>query len=225
MLKKYVAIVGDVIRSGKIKERKKYWKKLNRAIEKVNEKYKEEIFANFMILKGDEISGVLKDLEMVYEILREIQENFLPYQMRFVAVYDELDIALETKNASLIDGMAFRKAGDYLQEIKKRRQRRLKTKKDFYFDYFYFDLGNKAIDREINILANLVAILKYTKWKKERKKVIELFEEIGNQTEVSKKLNVTQQDVSDALKNACWKEVREAEKLINEKLITYKRKT
>ncbi|MFO8132475.1 MAG: SatD family protein [Thermoplasmatota archaeon] len=219
MDKKYVALVGDIIGSAKIKNRGIYGKKLARSIEEANRRFEAKLFAKCMVVKGDEIAGVLKNIETTYDVAREIQEHLLPVKIRFAAVYDDLDVALETRNASQIDGAAFKRADSHLEKLKKKaRQTVRNTKKPF--DYFYFDLGKKSLDREITTIANLTAIIKYSHWKG-KKDIIYSYEKRGKQEAVAQKLDITQQAVSKALRRAHWKEVRDAEKLINELLMRY----
>ncbi len=219
MDKKFVTIVGDVIGSAKIKNRNRYGRKLAHSVEATNKKFEDKLFAKCMVVKGDEIAGVLKNIETTYDVMREIQEHMLPFKIRFAAVFGKLDVALETRNASQIDGVAFKRADSYLEKLKtKARQTVRNTKKPF--DYFYFDLGQKSLDREITTIANLTAIIKYSHWKG-KKDIIDSYEKLGKQKAVAQKQHITQQAVSKALRGAHWKEIRDAEKLINELLIRY----
>ncbi|HDO19342.1 MAG TPA: hypothetical protein ENG74_01300 [Thermoplasmatales archaeon] len=209
MPQKYTVIVGDVIKSGKIRERDRYWSSLQDVTNSINTKYREEFYAPITILKGDEISAVLNRLHFSYAIMRDFQEMFYPYQIRFVSVYDEIDIALETRNASLMDGPAFWKANEYLEYIKKRKL------------YFKFDFGNNVIDNMLTTIANLVAFIKYD-WSEREKEIIDLYEKTKRQEIVAKEFNISQQSVSDALKRAHWQIVRESEEVILKVLRSYK---
>jgi len=210
MKREYVVVIGDVIKSGRTKDRVKYWNKLQEVVKKINEKYKKIFYAPMMIIKGDEVTAVLNDLENLYLILRTFQEDFYPYQIRFVSVYGEIDVAIETKNASLMDGPAFWKADTYLESIKKERK------------YFYFDFGDELLDRMIASMANLLAHLK-NRWSEKEKAVIALYEKHGRQVEVAEKYGATQQGISDALKRSYWREIRESEKIILKVLQSYPR--
>jgi len=210
MVKKYIVLVGDVVKSGKIPDRLRYWKLLRIVTGKINKKYKGKFYAPMVILKGDEISAVLKDLSSIYIIIKDLQELFYPYQMRFVGVYDKIDVALDTKNASLMDGPAFWKADKYLERLKREKKN------------IMFDLGNKTIDIMLTTIANLIAYMK-SNWTEKELEIIHLYEKYGNQMKVAKECGISQQAVSNALKRAHWKIVRESEEKILKVLEKYVR--
>lgn len=210
MSRRYVVIVGDVVKSGSIIDRAQYWKKLQKVTNKINKNYLEEFYAPMTILKGDEVSAVLNDLTSVYPIMRDFQELFYPYRIRFVSVNGKLDVAIDTKNASLMDGPAFWKANDYLEYIKKKKK------------YFKFDFGSEPTDMMLTTIANLVAHIK-NNWSKREKEIIDLYEKTRKQEDVAKKYNISQQAVSDALKRAHWQIVRESEETLLKVLRTYPR--
>jgi len=210
MGRKYVVIVGDVVKSRKIRDRLDYWEKLKIVADEINRNYRDVFYAPIVILKGDEISAVLKDPSSTYTIIREFQESFLPYNMRFVAVYGFIDVALETKNASLMDGPAFWKANKYLEEIKKKKK------------YVVINMGNETIDALITAVANLVAYIKNT-WTSRELEIIRLYEKCRNQKKVAEKYGISQQAVSDALKRAYWQIVRDSEDTILKILEKYEK--
>ncbi len=210
MSRRYAIIVGDVVKSGKIIDRTQYWEMLQKVTNKVNKNYREEFYAPMTILKGDEVSAVLNDLSSVYNIMRDFQELFYPYQIRFASVYGNVDVALDTKNASLIDGPAFWKANDCLEDIKKEKR------------YFKFEFGSESTDAMLTTIANLVTHIKNS-WSKSEKEIIDLYEKTKKQEDVAKKYNVSQQAVSNALKRSNWQIVRESEEIIIKVLKTYPR--
>lgn len=204
----YTVIVGDVVKSSSIKDRVKYWKEMQKVVNLINNRYKELLFAPLMILKGDEITGVLRNFKSSYTVAREFQEAFYPYLMRFVCVYGQIDIAIETRNASLMDGQAFWDADKYLEMIKNKKL------------YFYFDFGNKLIDETLTSMANLIAILK-NKWSQKEREIISQYEKFNNQEIVAKKYKISQQSVSNALKRSHWHEIRSSEAIILKVLGSY----
>ena len=55
----YVAIIGDIIDSKKIKNRNEVQQKLKHVLSKINQSYDDIIAANFIISLGDEFQGLL----------------------------------------------------------------------------------------------------------------------------------------------------------------------
>jgi hypothetical protein len=207
-MKEYTVLVGDVIKSGTIEDRNHYWKKLSQVVKKINHEYREVFFAPCTILKGDEISAVMKEKVRCYHIIRDIQESFFPYEIRLVCVHDYLDLAINTKDASIMDGPAFWKANKYLEGIKKENK------------YIHFDLKDPRIDSLITTVANLVASRKY-EWTETEKKIIETYEIYNKQIQVAKKHQIRQQSVSNALIRAHLKEIRASEEIINYSLNSF----
>lgn len=201
MTRRVTIIVGDVVGSGKIADRPGYWKKLRKSTKRINRKYKEAFLGPLMVLMGDEVSAVLKNLKHTYPIMRDFQEMLHPYRIRFVSVVGEVDLALSTKNASLMDGPAFWKANEHLENIKRKKMT------------FLFDLGNERIDGLLTATANLIACIKEG-WTERERELISQYEELGKQEMVAERYQVSQQAVSSALRRARWKEINAAEETI-----------
>jgi hypothetical protein len=208
-LRKFGIIVGDVIGSIRIEEREDYWNLIQDTINHINKKYEKSLYAPLIILKGDEISAVLNDISMSYSIIRDFQELFIPYEIRFVCTYGEVDVAINTKNASMMDGPGFWKAGEFLLDLKKKKR------------YVHYDLGDEKFNNLINALTNLIIRIKY-EWTDRELTMIKLYEKQGNQNEVAKILGISQQSVSDALRRSYWEGIREAETTVIDTLRNYK---
>ena len=82
---KYIVIIADIKESRKLRDRERYeWQLfLKSAIVQVNENCAEAIEAPFMITKGDEFQGVLKNLSDVNLILMEFERLIFPLNLRF----------------------------------------------------------------------------------------------------------------------------------------------
>jgi predicted DNA-binding protein YlxM (UPF0122 family) len=106
-----------------------------------------------------------------------------------------------------MDGPAFHTAADMIQRAKKENL------------YYCFNLGFQftEFDPWLNELANLLHILR-SGWSNHQLRVVQLYEKFGSQISVAKKLGITQQAVSDALRQAHWKEVKRVENMIDEAL-------
>ena len=79
----YVAIIGDIIDSKKIKNRNEVQQKLKHVLSKINQSYDDIIAANFIISLGDEFQGLLCQQEKVFEIINDIEMNMFPIKIRF----------------------------------------------------------------------------------------------------------------------------------------------
>lgn len=208
MKKEFIVMVGDLIGSTEVKDRKLLQKRLLSAYKSANLLFKKDIYAPIKITLGDEVAGVLTNPTNLYRMVVHLLEGIHPYRMRFVFVKGELTAGLETKDAAIIDGPAFKKAGEYIPSAKS-------TKTDFVFD-----LGNPDKDEVLNSLANLIIETKHD-WTENQWRVAKLYGELKNQEKVAKKMKVSQQNVAKTLKSISWKKVCQAEETINQILSHY----
>ena len=80
---KYIAIIGDIRYSKQISNRGAIQSKLNKVLKSINDNYKEDIAANFLITLGDEFQGLLTSTEHLLEIIRYVQMSMYPVEIRF----------------------------------------------------------------------------------------------------------------------------------------------
>ena len=80
---KYVAIIGDIVDSKKIKDRKAMQQKFKNLLTDINMKYSEDIASKFTIILGDEFQGLLKNRSHIMKIICEIEMAMTPIELRF----------------------------------------------------------------------------------------------------------------------------------------------
>jgi len=201
-------IVGDLVHSRDIPGRQQLSRKIPLLIENVTKKYRKEFYAPLIQVRGiDELSGVLKQSTMSYRICRSLNEAVYPNLFRFAVAQGVLDIAIDSRDVTKMDGPAFHTAADMIKQAKKKNL------------YYCFDLGHEftQLNLLLNELPNLVHILR-SSWSKHQRRVVQLYQKFGTQKAVAKQLGITQQAVSDALRQAHWKELKQAEDIIDQVL-------
>jgi len=203
-------LVADLIGSSSIRHRDLSQRKLVEAYQQINEIYKKDFYAPIKITRGDEIAGVLQQSDNLYRIADSINEMVYPVRLRFVFVKELLTAGLNTRDAAIIDGPAFKIAGELLLRVKM-------EKKDFVFN-----LGNLILDDILTTLSNLLSVIK-NDWTEKQRKVVKLYHELKNQSELADKLGVSQQNIAKTLKSVDWLKVQEAEEALNRLLKNYNR--
>lgn len=204
MEKKLYVLLGDVISSRKIKNREDFQEKLINAYDKLNIKYTEDIYADFKIIKGlDEIGAALNSISNIYEMITEIQNQIYPNSMRFVLVLDTIDTGLEEKDITKMDGPAFHKASSLMTSLKESKS------------FFCMSVEDKQIEKLIINVIN-VTLSYRERWNQKQRQVIKEYEITKNQKKVAKKYNISQQAVSNRLKTANWKAIKELEKSLTD---------
>jgi len=207
-----MAIIGDVVGSRKIGDRERFQSKLQTACDHVNSTFARDLYAKLKITKGiDEVSAVLTNIENLYKIINMISEAIHPNFMRFVTIYGSLDIALDSKDAAKIDGVALHRATEIISNLKRTR------------DLVTVQIMDELIDQLLNSHMNLVFFLKRA-WTKRQFDVVTLYKKLGNQEEVAQKLRIIQPTVSKILKAADYDEIFRAEQTINEVLREYQKR-
>lgn len=202
-------ILGDVVSSRDIEDKTAFQKKINNTIQRINHIYRNDIYADFKILKGiDEIGGVLLSVANSYEIVTFINDCLHPDAMRFVVVRGQIEIAYETQDVSKMDGPVFHKAASLMAQLRKSGS------------LFVIYTGNDVTDPLFSDIANLILTQKYD-WYPHQVKVVSEYRYLKNQKKVAQKLGITQQAVSKVLRYVNWKEIARVEQEINLLLARY----
>ncbi len=141
---------------------------------------------------------------MSYQICSALNDKIYPQQFRFVIVRDTLDVAINSKNASKMDGSAFHKAADMLKLAKRDNL------------YYCFEIKPKfaKLNSLLSDMTNLIQVMR-SEWTDRQRQVIELYEKSENQKATATLLGITQQAVSDALQKAHREQVKRAEESVN----------
>lgn len=209
MKQKFYVTLGDVIASRRIKDKAAFQKKLETACLNANLDFARDIYGGFRIIKGiDEIGGVLLNTASLYEIMDAMLEQFYPYSMRFVIVFDIIDTAINSRDVSRMDGPAFHRASDILKDLK-RSGLMLKM-----------STGDEIMDKTIAGEINLIFLLKKG-WSSRQRIIIREYKKTGTQDMAAKSLGISQQAVSKALNLTMWKEISGIESDLNYILRSY----
>ena len=189
-------LLGDVISSKKLEHREDFQNKLINGCNKVNEKYKSNIYSYMNIIKGsDEIGVVLKDISNFYDIITEISETIGPNLMRFVLVKGKIDTGLNQREISRMDGPAFHKASSLMDMLKDEKL------------IFKMDTCDHIFDKLVTNNINLIYLIE-NKWSSKKINIIRAYEKIKDQRRVAEKYGVKQQDVSYHLNSSNYLEIR-----------------
>jgi len=208
-MKKMFVFLGDIVSSRKIDNEINFQKRLEEACSLVNEKYREDIHADFKIIKGiDEVGGVLRSPVNFYGVMDTLLMKLYPYKMRMALVYDYIDVALETGDVSRMDGPSFHRASTMIEDLKKTKL------------LFRLSVKDRLLDTLIEGQVNLILLLK-SHWSDNEYRIIKEYEEFGNQRKVAEALGISQQAVSKNITRSYWKEIRSIEEKLNEAIKSY----
>jgi hypothetical protein len=201
----FTVIAGDLIGSRKHPGREEAARRIRSAIAAVMNEYREEFYAPLVLTRGmDELSGVLRRPDKSYRICRSLNEKLFPLRFRFAIVRGGADVAVKSRDAARMDGPAFHTASDLIKLAKKEDR------------CYYFSLG-AGNDPCLNEMASLIEVVRGGASRR-RRHMMELYARYNDQMAVAKRLGISQQAVSDALRQANYRELRRAENLLEKEL-------
>lgn len=209
---KYVAIIGDIMESKKIIDRKITQQKFKSILSDINLKYSEDIISKFTITLGDEFQGLLKSRNNIMNIIREIEMSMSPVELRFGIGIGDISTDINLDNSSEIDGSAYHRARKMIEQIQNIESQY--TEKDSNI-MICSDENNIEIDGLLNSILSVCTALK-SKWTDRQREIIYAYllnEE--NQYKAAYALNIGQPSVNKALNNARFYSYKSAIETVN----------
>ena len=194
----YIAIIGDIKNSKKIDNRKNIQEKIQKTIKKINKKYCDEIVVDFSIVSGDEVQGLLSKSDNILKIINTLQECIYPNSFRFGVGVGEINTLIKRRGTET-DGPAYYAARNAINKIREYEKKHKKYASDIRVE-IYEDTSN--ISSEIN---TILSVKKYieTNWsEQERETILEVEENNTTQSNVAKRMNVSQSTIARRLHNS-----------------------
>jgi len=194
-------ITVDIRRSKEIKNRAEVQSRILNILNSLNMKFGTFLIADFTMTLGDEFQGVLRTTSIVLDVFKYIKKN-LPVKFYCGVGIGSIETPL-SKRPSEMDGSAFHRSRDALEEAKKRKIE------------LVFKSGNERIDFILNSITELILHVK-NKWTKRQRDIISFLESRENVrlSDAAKKFRVSKQAISKIVRAAGWKAVRNTEKVV-----------
>lgn len=209
MTRRAYVVLGDVVGSREIADREAFRDAIAAAVGTVNERYAEDVGAEFALVKGvDEIAGVLVDLRNLYRILRTVVSAVRPGSIRFAVVYGEIDVGAAGEPVDRLDGPAFHRADERLAEVADEGL------------YLAFAGRHGRFDPLVAASVNLLLMARED-WTDRQRAMVAAYEEAGTQTAVADRFGVSQQTVSATLRRADWPRLARLEESVDDVLAGY----
>lgn len=194
----YIAIIGDIVRSKNIKERNQVQKVLEKTLNDINKKFKDNISAKFMITLGDEFQGLLNSGTDVITIIEYIERKMYPVRLRFGIGIGEISTVINPDIPYGADGPAYYNARNMIESLKQRERR----KKSFAANIMIMIDSADNTAALLNSIFSLYTLIKQ-RWTTRQREVIYNCMEYGdNQIITAKRLGITQSSVQKNLSNS-----------------------
>lgn len=195
----YSVIIGDIIDSKKIKDRKHIQNHFKKALDNINENYSESIGSKFTITLGDEFQGLLKDRENIVDIISEIERIMFPITLRFGIGIGDITTEINYESSSVIDGSSYHRARAMIEELEESDSQYAKREANILLASAD---TNSELDQLINAIFSLATVLK-SQWTVRQQEIINAYLlNDENQYKTAESLGIGQSSVSKALKAA-----------------------
>jgi len=196
---KYCVLLGEVADDPSIMDPTELLGRLGAAVSALNREHAEAVAAP-LTLSGSfpEFTGVLYTHSPVYQVARTVADACHPLAVRMALGRGEISSGLDRTDPDAMDGPAYDVTGELLYRARKEERLLL------------VDTGDPRFDTLLNALMLLLQ-RHFEAWTSRQWEVVSLYRQLGRQSEVAERLNVSQQSVSSTLAGAGWKTVAEVE--------------
>ena len=193
----YYAIIGDVKDSRTLSNRNDVQEKLKKVLLDINRIYNEDIAADFLITLGDEFQGLMLKSNNIIKIVKHIQRELHPIQIRFGIGIEEISTKINKKAAIGADGPAFYAARNVITMIHE-LEKKIKIQAPDIQISLYTEKNIFEI-KEINTLLSLIKAIEDSWTEKQRYTVWDMMINRGSQNECALRMNTSQSTVARRL--------------------------
>lgn len=193
----YYAIIGDVKDSRTLPNRNDVQEKLKKVLLDINRIYNEDIAADFLITLGDEFQGLMLKSNNIIKIVKHIQRELHPIQIRFGIGIGEISTKINKKVAIGADGPAFYAARNVITMIHE-LEKKIKIQAPDIQISLYTEKNIFEI-KEINTLLSLIKAIEDSWTEKQRYTVWDMMINHGSQNECALRMNTSQSTVARRL--------------------------
>lgn len=195
----YCAIIGDIIDSKNIKNRKEVQEILTSVLTDVNKMYTEDVASHFSIALGDEFQGILNSVDNLAKIVKFIKFRMYPVKLRFGIGIGDIHTQILKDQPTKVDGPAFYAAREMIVSLKEQEKKYETPSQDIMIKIFDVDDASVDLINATFALCNTIE----NKWTQRQRSIIELYGTNGNsQTLVAKQLNISLASISQSLSAA-----------------------
>ncbi len=213
--KPYIAIIGDIKSSKKIKDRSKIQEQLNRTLDKINQNYKSDISSKFIITLGDEFQGLLENGSNALHIIEKIQWDMYPVAIRFGIGVGAVTTDINSTMSIGADGPSYYMARQAIEFLKENEQKNKTYLSNIRVEV---DENTNEVADMINTILSLLTVLKENWTQRQREIILDFLKHQDGQEKTAKRLGIVQSTVQRGLKNGNYYTYKEAIDTVNKVL-------
>lgn len=191
-------LIGDIVRSRELPTRSRSQLRLQKLMDVLNDAFRDALVAPFTISLGDEFEAVLRNSDVVPDVIWTIENSFTDAPIRLGIAYGAISTAI-IKSPLGMDGEAFHHA-----------RRAIASAREHDLLGGVFKGFGASEDRVLNGIARILHHHR-NRLKPAQRKILALRRQGLSQVEIASRLRITQSAVSQASRSAGWQPYSEAE--------------
>ncbi len=117
----YVVLIGDIIRSRKVGERTRLMDALLMTVDRLNVFFGPIILSPFRVVRGDQFQGLVSSLALTPKMIVYLKSELYPWKVRVSVGRGTVSTGIMS-DISLMDGEAFLRAAEGLEQARRRRR-------------------------------------------------------------------------------------------------------
>lgn len=188
--KPYISIVGEVV------DTKEHTKELNEALREMNRKYEATMKAKFMATINHEFQGIVCKGDSLLPILFDLKNRLYPLRVRIGIGIGEIEEESLSEWSITVKGAGYEKAREALEDLRMRKKRKQVGHADVRAA-----MCEDSSER-MNLINTILMLLTTIEdgWSDRQREIISLMmRRKEKQTDVAKKLGITQSTVQKSL--------------------------
>ena len=191
----YIALIGDLIESKQLKNRKKAQKDLQDMMAVLNQDY---LVSPFTVTTGDEFQALLRPNPEIMQLLDQIALGF-PHPIRFGLGLGEIVTDINREQSIGADGPAYWRARAAIEAIHE--------KNDYGSSRIAVSLGDEELSQAVNTVLAATSFIQ-SKWNTSQREVLErmlmeyIYDENFSHGEIAELLQISPSALSKRLKSS-----------------------
>lgn len=211
----YYAIIGDIINSRAINNRREFQNSFMSSLTEVNDKYCYDIASNFTITLGDEFQGLLKKPDNIIDIIEDIKKKVYPVRIRFGIGIGDIYTDINHELALGADGPAYIFARKMIEEIRQGE----KSYEPFVQEVKVCGIQDDTREILINTIFSLWTVIEKS-WTPSQREKIYSYMENKTQRKTAAKLGIYQPAIHMSFQRANFYSYQNASQILRNALKT-----
>ncbi len=201
----YFVVIGDIIRSRSVPNRYELQESFAMTLREVQHNYGDQITSPLTLTIGDEFQAIISIANGLFKMMYEIELQLKNVELRYGLGIGEIYTPINKISSIGMDGPAFHLAREAVEEARREGIR------------YKFKHKGELAEKRINTLFRWMDVTT-RKWNKQRKAILQYYQEEYTQQEIARWVQISQPAVSKNINDPYFKLVDQTQRLIIKEL-------